>query len=400
MRHHIRVRPDDRPAFPSAASRAPYADAVIVAAGAGVRMGGIDKSAIPVLGRPMLRWAVEAMRGAASVRRVIVVTAAERVDSVRQLSWLPPGVAVVAGGDRRQDSVAAGVRATDAEVVLVHDAARPLASPALADRVADAAATHGAAIPVLVVPDSLKRIADGTVAGAVDRTGVARAQTPQGARRELLLPALDALAGGPETFGDEAELLARHGVPVAAVPGEPAALKVTDQADLPVVEAFARAAPVRRGWGSDSHPFGPGDGLRLGGLDIPEAPRLHGHSDGDVVLHALCDALLGAARMGDLGRLSPAGDPLTRGIDSRQLLREVLTRLADAGMRPLRADIAIRGARPRLGGARLERMADSIEDLLDLEPGAVAVAASTGNLSGDEGAGRVISATALVEVLG
>jgi 2-C-methyl-D-erythritol 4-phosphate cytidylyltransferase/2-C-methyl-D-erythritol 2,4-cyclodiphosphate synthase len=400
LRHHILVHPDDHPPLSAAARRAPYADAVIVAAGAGVRMGGVDKSALPVLGRPMLRWAVEAMRDAASVRRVVVVTAAERVDAVHKLAWLPAEVTVVAGGERRQESVAAGVRATDAEVVLVHDAARPLASPALADRVAEAAAAHGAAIPVLTVPDSLKRVADGSVTGALDRTGVARAQTPQGARRELLLPALDALAGGAETFGDEAELLARRGVRVAAVPGEPAALKVTDQSDLPVVEAFARVAPVRRGWGADSHPFGPGDGLRLGGLDIPEAPRLHGHSDGDVVLHALCDALLGAARMGDLGRLFPAGDPRTRGIDSRQLLREVVARLADTGLRPLRADIAIRGARPRLGGARLDRMAAGIGELLDLEPEAVAVAAGTGNLSGDEGAGRVISATALVEVLG
>src|SRR6187200_1570673 len=178
----------------------------------------------------------DAVRAAASVRRVMVVTAAERVASVRALPWLPADVGVIAGGERRQDSVAAGVRATDAEVVLVHDAARPLASSSLADRVAEAASTHGAAIPVLPVPDSLKRVADGIVTAAVDRSGVVRAQTPQGARRELLLRAVDALAAGPETFGDEAELLSRHGVPVAVVPGEPAALKVTDQADLPAVE--------------------------------------------------------------------------------------------------------------------------------------------------------------------
>jgi 2-C-methyl-D-erythritol 4-phosphate cytidylyltransferase/2-C-methyl-D-erythritol 2,4-cyclodiphosphate synthase len=384
----------------SAAPRAPFADAVIVAAGAGMRMGGIDKSAVPVLGRPMLRWAVEAMRAARSVHRVVVVTSAERLASVRELPWLPADVAVIPGGERRQDSVAAGVRATDAEVVLVHDAARPLASATLADRVAETAATHGAAIPVLAVADSLKRVTDGFVTGALDRTGVARAQTPQGARRELLSPAIEALAGGSETFGDEAELLARHGIPVVAVPGEPAALKVTDQADLPVVEAFARGAPLRRGWGADSHPFGPGDGLRLGGIEIPEAPRLHGHSDGDVVLHALCDALLGAARMGDLGRMFPAGDPRTRGIDSRELVREVAARLSGAGLRPVRADVAIRGARPRLGGERLDRMAASIASLLDLSPAAVSVSAGTGNLSGDEGAGRVVSATTLVEVLG
>jgi 2-C-methyl-D-erythritol 4-phosphate cytidylyltransferase/2-C-methyl-D-erythritol 2,4-cyclodiphosphate synthase len=253
---------------------------------------------------------------------------------------------------------------------------------------------------VLVVPDSLKRVADGVVTAALDRTGVARAQTPQGARRELLAPALDALASGSDTYGDEAELLARHGIEVAVVAGEPAAMKVTDPSDLPVVEALAGGASLRRGWGTDSHPFGPADGLRLGGIEVPEAPGLHGHSDGDVVLHALCDALLGAARMGDLGRLFPAGDPRTRGIDSRELVREVVARLAGGGLRPIRADLAIRGARPRLGGERLERMAASIAMLLGLDPADVAVAAGTGNLSGDEGAGRVISATALVEVLG
>jgi 2-C-methyl-D-erythritol 4-phosphate cytidylyltransferase/2-C-methyl-D-erythritol 2,4-cyclodiphosphate synthase len=379
---------------------APFADAVIVAAGAGARMGGIDKTALSIAGRPMLRWAVEAMHAATSVRRVVVVTAAERVSMVGELAWMPSRVTVVAGGTRRQESVAAGVRATDADVVLVHDAARPLASPGLADRVAAAAAEHGAAIPVLRVPDSLKRVEHGLIVGAVDRTGVARAQTPQGARRELLLPALEALAEGPETFGDEAELLARRGVSVTAVEGEMAALKVTDPADLPIAEAFARASPVRRGWGEDSHPFGPREGLRLGGIEVPEAPGLHGHSDGDAVLHALCDALLGAARMGDLGRLFPAGDPRTRGIDSRQLVREVVVRLAAEGMRPVRADIVIRGARPRLGGARLDAMAGAIATLLGLGTDGVGVSAATGNLSGDEGAGRVISATALVEVAG
>lgn len=378
----------------------PYADAVIVAAGSGLRMGGVDKSALAIAGRSMLRWAVDAMRAAASVRRVVVVTAPERLETVRALPWLASDVSVVAGGARRQESVAAGVRETDAEVVLVHDAARPLASSALADRVAEAALRHGAAIPVLVVPDSLKRVADGFVSGVVDRTGVARAQTPQAARRELLLAAVDALAHGPETFGDEAELLARQGVRVAAVDGEPAAIKVTDPTDLPVAEVFTRGGPRRHGWGADSHPFGPGDGLRLGGMTIPEAPRLHGHSDGDVVLHALCDALLGAARMGDLGRLFPAGDPRTRGIDSRELVREVVGRLAAAGLRVERADLGIRGARPRLGGERLDRIAASVAELLEVHAEAVSVTAATGNLSGDEGAGRVISANALVEVVG
>jgi 2-C-methyl-D-erythritol 2,4-cyclodiphosphate synthase len=286
--------------------------------------------------------------------------------------------------------------------VLVHDGARPLVTPRLVDAVAAAAAEHGAAIPVVPASDSLKRAADGWIAGVVEREGVARAQTPQGARRAILLAALDAHVDGTETFGDEAELLARLGAPVAAVPGETTNLKVTVPDDLDLARAIVRpAAPVARyAAGSDSHPFGPQDGLRLGGIELAEAPRLAGHSDGDAALHAICDGLLAAAGQGDLGRLFPAGDPRTRGIDSRELLAVVLTRLADAGWRPASIDLTITGARPRLGGVRLDRMREVIAAIAALPLEAVSVKASTGNLDGPEGAGRAISAAALVGVVG
>ena len=386
--------------LPSAAA---FADAVIVAAGSSSRMGGLDKSDASIEGRPVLRWAVDAMRGAAAVRRIIVVTAADRVSDLQGRSWITEaGVTVVAGGLRRQDSVAAGVRAADTDVVLVHDAARPLATSALVERVAQAAARHGAAIPVLPVIDSLKQVTDGLVTATADRSRLFRAQTPQGARRELLTAAIDALADGPDLFGDEQELLTRHGVPVVTVPGEPAALKITEPFDLEVVRALAHgpaAQAVRYAWGTDSHPFGSLDGLRLAGLDIPEAPRLHGHSDGDAALHAVCDGLLAAARAGDLGRLFPAGEARTRGIDSRELLREVVARVVAGGVRPASVDLTIVAARPRLGSARLEQMRSILAGLLGIDLADVAVQASTGNLSGDEGAGRTISASALVGVL-
>ncbi len=374
-----------------------FADAVIVAAGAGLRMGGVDKGALDLGGRPMLRWAVERMRAARCVQRVVVVTAPDRVAVVRAQPWLTPIDRVVAGGARRQDSVTNGVRASDAGIVLVHDAARPLASPGLADRVAAAAAEHGAAIPVLPVADSLKQAADGVVMGSVERAGVVRAQTPQGARRSLLLAALEAHAGGREIFGDEAEVLARDGVRVVTVAGESGALKVTEPADLEVLRTHL-AASRSLGWGSDSHPFGPRDGLRLGGIEIADAPRLHGHSDGDVALHAVCGGLLAAAGLGDLGRLFPAGEARTRDIDSRELLVSVIERLRAMGIHAVAADVTITGARPRLGAGRLDAMRATMASLLGIEPDRVVVAASTGNLSGDAGAGRVISATALVEV--
>ena len=158
-------------------------------------------------------------------------------------------------------------------------------------------------------------------------------------------------------------------------------------------------APVRVGFGHDSHPFGPGAGLRLGGIEIARAPRLAGHSDGDVALHAVADALLGAAGQGDLGRLFPPDARTPRGIASRDLLREVVARLAAAGCRPASVDIVIIGARPRLG-SHLDEMRAAIADLLGLPAAAVNVKASTGNLAGDEGAGRSIAARAVATVEG
>jgi 2-C-methyl-D-erythritol 4-phosphate cytidylyltransferase/2-C-methyl-D-erythritol 2,4-cyclodiphosphate synthase len=378
-----------------------FADAIVVAAGSSSRMAGIDKLDVLIAGRSLVRWAVDAVASAGSVRSVTLVTAASRVDELNEAAWVrEQGIRVVAGGSRRQDSVAAGVRVAEADVVLVHDGARPLATPRLVDAVAEAARTHGAAVPVLAVADALKRVEGSTVQAHPDRAGLYRAQTPQGARTELLRRALELADQAHEAFGDEAELLGRQGVPVVTVPGEPANLKVTEPADLDLVLALAGdgTRSVRTAMGVDSHPYGPLDGLRLGGIDVPEAPRLYGHSDGDVALHALCDALLGAAGLGDLGRLFPAGDPATRGIDSRRLVEVVVERARSAGWQPVSADLTIVGARPRLGAARIERMQHAIAGLMGLGPDAVSVKAGTGNLSHDEGAGRTISATAVVGV--
>ncbi len=378
-----------------------FADAVIVAAGSSRRMEGPDKLAADLGGRTVLQRSVDAMSGSHSVRGIVLVVAPDRVEAVTGQSWTTEQqVRVVAGGDRRQDSVAAGVRAADAPVVLVHDGARPLASSQLVDSVAEAARLHGAAIPVLAVPDSLKRVEDGQVVGGVSRDGVYAAQTPQGAHRDVLLAALESLAAGAGTYTDEAELLERYGVTVTSVPGESTNLKLTVPADLEMARSLVGAGTAgargafRIGNGVDVHPFGPALGLRLGGIEIADAPRLHGHSDGDVVLHALCDALLGAAGLPDLGRAFPASDPATRGIDSANLLTAVLGQVAKAGWRPQSVDVTILGARPKLGGRRLDAMADAIAGLLQIGRDQVGVKASTGNLSGDEGAGRVISASA------
>ncbi len=368
-------------------------------------MAGVDKLSHLIGDRPLLGWSIDAMAAVAAVERIVVVTPADRVAEIRRAPWLSGRVvAVVAGGRRRHESVAAGLAALDAldgddpgageRIVLVHDGARPVASPGLVGAVLSATAAHGAAIPVLAVTDTIKRIADGRVAETVDRSVLAAAQTPQGVRRALLRDAFARFPpSGPENWTDEAALLEACNISVHAIPGEPSNLKVTLPTDLDRAEAALLGAGLeagrspRIGTGLDSHPFGPGTPLALGGIEIPGGFRLHGHSDGDVALHAIADALLGAAGLGDLGRIFPAGPETPRGIASRELVADVVGRVRAAGYRPSSVDLTIVAARPRLAGL-LDEMRIAIASLLELPPDAVNVKASTGNLSGMEGAGR------------
>jgi 2-C-methyl-D-erythritol 4-phosphate cytidylyltransferase/2-C-methyl-D-erythritol 2,4-cyclodiphosphate synthase len=397
-------------AGPARAEVASRADAIVVAAGASHRMGGTDKLMAPIGDRPLLAWTLTAIAAAAEVERIVLVVATDAVERVRAASWLPGSVAaVVAGGLRRQESVAAGVAALRAldgstagradRVVLVHDGARPVVSPALVAAIVVAAADHGAAIPVVPIVETVKRIEAGWVTATVDRSELGAAQTPQGVQRAILLGALTRFpADGPETWTDEAALLEACRIPVHAIPGEPMNLKVTTPDDLGRVErALLGRDPSRFGYGEDGHPFGPGDPLALGGISIEGAPRLHGHSDGDVALHAVADALLGAAGLGDLGRIFPPGPATPEGIASGELIAEVVRRLADAGLRPAQLDLTIVAARPRLG-PRLDAMRLAIAGLVGLSVDRVNVKASTGNLAGFEGAGRGIAARAVAVV--
>jgi 2-C-methyl-D-erythritol 4-phosphate cytidylyltransferase/2-C-methyl-D-erythritol 2,4-cyclodiphosphate synthase len=390
------------------------ADAIVVAAGRSARMEGVDKLAASVHGRPVLAWALAAVAASPEVERLVVVAAPELVAGLERASWLPDRVsAVVSGGARRQDSVRAGFDALPAPsdgsdpVILVHDGARPAVSSALVSAVARAAAAFGAAIPVVPVAETLKRVVGDRVVETVDRSELATAQTPQGVRRSVLEKAWSLYpASASTTFTDEASLLEACRIDVHVLPGEPGNLKVTvphdlDRAAAALSRGSGPAAPagaIRVGFGTDSHPFGPGGPLVLGGIELAGAPRLHGHSDGDVVLHAVADALLGATGLGDLGRLFPADARTPRGIASTELLRDVVGRVRGAGFRPASVDVTIVAARPRLAGG-LDPMRDALTGLLGLGPGAVGVKASTGNLAGMEGAGRGITAHAAVTVV-
>lgn len=394
-----------------ATERSVRADAIVVAAGSSSRMGGIDKLATRVGGRPLLDWTVAAIAAAPEVERIVIVAGSRggvEPDAPAAAADVSDKVVrIVPGGARRQESVFRGLEALASiglddpsdRVVLVHDGARPLVDPALVSAVAHATARHGAAIPIVPVVETIKRLDGELVAETVDRSVLGAAQTPQGTLASLLWRAFERFpAAGPETWTDEASLLEACRIPVHAVPGDPRNLKVTVPADLAAVDAaLASRLSSRLGLGHDRHPFGPGEPLVLGGLELAGAPRLYGHSDGDVVLHAVADALLGAAGLGDLGRLFPADARTPRGIDSTLLVTEVVRRLADAGLRPARLDVTITAARPRLAG-RLDEMRTRIAGVLGVGEEAVSVKASTGNLDGMEGAGRGISAQALVVV--
>jgi 2-C-methyl-D-erythritol 4-phosphate cytidylyltransferase/2-C-methyl-D-erythritol 2,4-cyclodiphosphate synthase len=391
---------------PSTDALTVHADGIVVAAGRSSRMDGTDKLVAELGGRPLLAWTLAAFAAAPEIARLVVVTSEERHAEIAGAPWLPEQVVdVVVGGVRRQESVLAGFLAFDrlgtdeTGVVLVHDGARPLVRAELVSAVAVATARHGAAIPVVPVSETLKRVDGDLIGGSVDRAGLGTAQTPQGIRRDLLRDAYRRFPpDGPETWTDEAALLEACGLPVHVVPGDPDNLKVTLPGDLRrAAAALVGVRAIRTGIGHDSHPFGPDMPLVLGGVEIAGAPRLYGHSDGDVALHAVADALLGAAGLGDLGRLFPADDRTPTGMAGGSLLRDVVRRLGTRGWRPQSVDLTIIAARPRLG-THLDSMRTVIAELLELGRADVNVKASSGNLDGPEGAGRSVSALAIATV--
>lgn len=380
-------------------------------------MGGGDKLWIELWGRPVWRWSLDRLLAEPRVARVAVVVppgALSRFWAGLSASQLDRCL-LVAGGEQRADSVLSGLRAlVDAgtppeALVLVHDAARPAASVSLVRAVIDGAREGGACVPVLPVADTLKRVRDGRVEATVERDGLGAAQTPQAAPLAALIEALEAAAASHLEPTDDAAALAAAGVTVRAVPGEASNRKLTDAADLPILRAALQAEAlaglptpdigpgITAGLGFDAHRLEEGMPLRLGGLAFPEEPRgLAGHSDGDAALHALIDALLGAAHRGDVGSLFPSRDEAWRGADSGELLREAVRRAAEAGTRPVAADLTIVAARPSIGPVR-EAMEARIAELLGIASARVSVKGTTSDglgFAGSEG----IAAFAVVTV--
>ena len=386
---------------------------------------GFDKLWVDIWGRPAWRWSLDALLATPGVHHVAVAVPADAQDRFRSLI---PGTAddrciVVAGGDERADSVIAGLwalverGADDETLVLVHDAARPAVTPEVISRVAEAASAGDVAVvPVVPVVDSLKRVRSDRVVGSVDRDEIAAAQTPQAARLEALRSSIEEAHAWGRPITDDAGALAASGTPVLTVPGDPANRKLTDPADVDATRALLarRAAPLdpggrrigggeaqrRAGIGFDAHRLVPGVEMRIAGVAFPdEAVGPEGHSDGDAALHALADALLGAASLGDVGLLFPPDDPTWVGVDSADLVRRAVSRLADVGWRPSSADLAIAVARPSIAERRREMIA-RVADLLGLEAELVSVKGTTTDglgIAGEGGIAAWASATVVRE---
>ena len=378
--------------------------AVLVAAGSGRRMGA-DKLWIEFSGRPAWRWALDTLLSVRGMTWVVVVAPADALDRFRDA--IPEAArkrcAVVAGGEERADSALAGIAALTAAgfpedaPVLIHDAARPAASSELMERVAAAVTPTDGAVPVITLHDSLKHVdSTGRVVAAFDREGLALAQTPQGATLVVLRAALEEAQAWGRKVTDEAAALAAGGVVVHAVTGEPGNQKLTEPGDEVLIAGVlaGRSLPIappemgegqRAGVGFDAHRFGEDGTLRLAGLEFSEEPGLAGHSDGDAALHAVIDALLGAAGAGDIGTRYPPDDERWRNADSGDLLRRAVATLSTLGWRARSLDLTIVAVRPAVAPRQTE-IAARLAELCAIDASAVSVKGTTSDGLGFAGA--------------
>ena len=334
---------------------------VLVAAGQSTRMHGVDKLMLPINGRPVLRYSLEVLNESVLVRDVVVVAHPRRIGEF-QASVYEGGfsklVRLVPGGNRRQDSVRNGILEllndpSPMEFVAVHDAARPFIDAALLERGLTVAKRIGAAIPVIPTKDTIKRVEHGLVVETPDREGMYSVQTPQIFRTEILQTAHEIVA---QDVTDDASMVEIAGGIVGTFAGSNDNIKITTQSDIPLANAIASnrtfAVKSQFGIGFDAHKLVNGGPLRLGGTDIEFDMHLEGHSDGDVLFHAISSAILGAAGLGDLGSNFPSSDPRYAGFDSKTFIQIAAAKAVDHGWRVDHVDATVIAQRPRLAPHR------------------------------------------------
>lgn len=381
-----------------------HVSAIIAAGGRGSRFGGAQPKQLQVLGGvPILKRTVDAFLHGYAFDEVIVALPSD-------LAANPPSylddVIVVEGGERRQDSVANAFAAVapSSQVIVIHDAARPLVSSSLIERTVAAAVEHGAAIAALQARDTVKRgDASRIIRGTLPRDEIYLAQTPQAFRVGVLRDAL-AIASKATDATDEAMLAEAAGHHVHLVDGDPRNLKITTPDDLEMAERLigvkSRAATIRIGNGYDLHRLVAGRPLILGGVTVPFDKGLDGHSDADAVCHAVTDAILGAACAGDIGRHFPDSDPAWKGANSIELLTRAASIVTATGYAIVNVDVVVIAQRPKLS-THVDAMRASLARALGIEAQQVSVKGKTNEGVDATGAGEAIAvhAVALITVL-
>jgi 2-C-methyl-D-erythritol 4-phosphate cytidylyltransferase / 2-C-methyl-D-erythritol 2,4-cyclodiphosphate synthase len=373
--------------------------ALVVASGRGERFGGDrPKQYLPLAGKPLLRRCLERFCGHPRIDRVRTVMhpddAALYAEAATDLEVLDP----VLGGTTRQESVRVGLESLAGDppgLVLIHDGVRPLLDAAVIDRVLDGLRTHVAVLPALPVTDTLKRSDEGTVT-TVDRAGLFRAQTPQGFAYDRILDAHRRFAGAALT--DDAALAEAHGLTVGLVAGDEDNVKITEPADLARAERLLRASwRCCTGLGFDVHRLAPGEGVVLLGVHVACPLRLLGHSDADVGLHAVTDALLGTLGAGDIGSHFPPSEARWSGADSAIFLTHARDLVLAAGGRIEHIDVTLICEQPRIGPHRAAMVA-RVAELLGVAANRVSIKATTTEHLGFTGRGEGIAAQAVASV--
>lgn len=379
-------------AMQDAATLPPFA-AIVVAAGKGLRAGQVlPKQFANWRGKPVLRHPVEALLQAGADPLVIVIPAGEEVTTRNALHGLG-GWQAVAGSRTRQQSVMIGLSAVgSADRVLIHDAARPNLPHAVISRLLAALEQHPGAIPTLPVIDSLAIDELGIMAGSGDRAKLRRVQTPQAFRYADIIAAHASWEGEPNA-GDDAQVLCAAGGSVVMVEGDERLQKLTFAEDF-----MSDLPPVRIGTGFDVHKLAEGEELWLGGIRIEHNRGLAGHSDADVALHAIVDALLGAIGNGDIGSHFPPSEPQWRGVSSDRFLAHAADLVRKSGYRTGNIDLTIICEAPKIGPHR-DAMRERIAELLGVDTGAISVKATTTERLGFTGRGEGIAAQAVATVI-
>ena len=370
--------------------------ALIVAAGKGERMGGgLPKQYRKLGGKSVLRRAVEALSVHPAVKAVRVVIGNGQQELAKAaLAGLDVGE-LIEGGDQRADSVRAGLQAVDTEAVLVHDAVRPFCPPTVVDRLISRLDLYDGAAPVLPVSDTLARGA-AEIEEAIDRNGLVRVQTPQAFRLDPLRQAYALWSGTSPT--DETTVARAAGLRVAAVEGDQLLEKITTAADWERAEAMlvSRLIP-RTGFGFDVHAFAGEGPIMLGGIAVPHSRGLAGHSDADVVLHAITDALLGAAALEDIGQHFPPSDPRWKSASSDRFLMHAARLIRASGGIIDHLDCTVICESPKIGPVR-EAIRMRIAEITALDPSQVSIKATTTECLGFTGRGEGIAAQAVANI--